>query len=52
MAEDLLAGVTGWTLADRNYGSPGWPSNYRLKGGGCWPHPGGNAAHGSGRRPG
>jgi hypothetical protein len=39
VGEELLAGVVGWTLADGNYGSPGWPSSCRGKEGGCCPHP-------------
>jgi hypothetical protein len=38
VGEELLAGVVGWTLADGNYGSPGWPSSCRGKEGGCCPH--------------
>ena len=33
MAEDLLAGVTGWTLADRNYGSPRLAEQLQAQGG-------------------
>jgi hypothetical protein len=33
VGKELLAGVGGWTLADGNYGSPGWPSSCRGKGG-------------------
>jgi hypothetical protein len=52
VGEELLAGVGGWTLADRNYGSPRLAGQLQAKEGGCWPHPGGNAARGSGHRPG
>jgi hypothetical protein len=52
VGEELLAEVAGWTLADRNYGSPGWPSSYRPKEGGCWRLLVGAAALSSGHRPG
>jgi hypothetical protein len=40
VGEELLAGVGGWTLADRNYGSPRLAGQLQAKEGGCWPHPG------------
>jgi hypothetical protein len=52
VGEELLAEVAGWSLADRNYGSPGWPSSYRPKEGGCWRLLVGAAALSSGHRPG
>jgi hypothetical protein len=47
-----MAEVTGWTLADRNYGSPRLADQLPGQEGGWGPPPRGNAARGSGRRPG
>jgi hypothetical protein len=37
VAEEFLAGVAGWVLADRNYGSPRLAEQLAAQGGGCWP---------------
>jgi hypothetical protein len=52
VGEELLEGVTGWALADRNDGSPRLALSCTSKAGGCWPQLVGDAAHSSGHRPG
>ena len=52
VGEELLEGVTGWTLADRNYGSPRLASQLHLQGGWLLAQLVGAAAHRSGHRPG
>jgi hypothetical protein len=50
VAQDLLATVAGWTLADRSYGSAHLAAQLAAQGG--WPRRGAPGALGSGRRPG
>jgi Transposase DDE domain len=50
MGAELLAGVAGWTLADRNYGSPRLAGQLAAQVGGCWPRCEAPGAPSNGRR--